>query len=82
MNALGPISRRTFCALAVTALATAHTAHAADTPEPGLPVAPPEAVGVDSAPLIRLSYGGMVWMALPYTVTMTGTALLAVTFLL
>ncbi len=34
------------------------------------------------APLIRLSYGGMVWMALPYTVTMTGTALLAVTFLL
>ena len=55
MNALGPISRRTFCALAVTALATAHTAHAADTPEPGLPVAPPEAVGVDSAPLIRLS---------------------------
>ena len=34
------------------------------------------------APLIRLSYGGMVWMALPYTVTMTATALLAVTFLL
>lgn len=34
------------------------------------------------APLIRLSYGGMVWMALPYTVTMTGTALLAVAFLL
>jgi len=34
------------------------------------------------APLIRLSYGGMVWMALPYTVTMTSTALLAVLFLL
>ncbi len=34
------------------------------------------------APLIRLSYGGMVWMALPYTVTMTAVALLAVTFLL
>lgn len=34
------------------------------------------------APLIRLSYGGMVWMALPYTVTMTTTALLAVAFLL
>jgi NhaB family Na+:H+ antiporter len=34
------------------------------------------------APLIRLSYGGMVWMALPYTVTMTAAALLAVTFLL
>jgi len=34
------------------------------------------------APLIRLSYGGMVWMTLPYTVTMTTTALLAVTYLL
>jgi len=34
------------------------------------------------APLIRLSYGGMVWMALPYTVTMTTVALLAVSFLL
>jgi NhaB family Na+:H+ antiporter len=34
------------------------------------------------APLIRLSYGGMVWMALPYTVTMTTSALLAVTYLL
>jgi CubicO group peptidase (beta-lactamase class C family) len=55
MNALGPICRRTFFALTVTALAAAHTAPAADTPEPGLPVAPPEAVGVDSAPLIRLS---------------------------
>ena len=55
MNALGSISRRTFCALTVTALAAAHTAHAADTPEPGLPVAAPEAVGVDSTPLIRLS---------------------------
>ena len=34
------------------------------------------------APLIRLSYGRMVWMALPYTVTMTVTGLLAVVFLL
>ena len=34
------------------------------------------------APQIRLSYGGMVWMALPYTVTMTATAMLAVVFLL
>ena len=32
------------------------------------------------APLIRLSYSRMVWMALPYTVTMTGTGLLAVIF--
>ena len=30
------------------------------------------------APLIRLSYGRMVWMAFPYTVTMTLTGLLAV----
>jgi NhaB family Na+:H+ antiporter len=34
------------------------------------------------APVIRLSYGGMVWMALPYAITMTGTALLAVAFFL
>ncbi|MGR8948736.1 MAG: sodium/proton antiporter NhaB [Gammaproteobacteria bacterium] len=34
------------------------------------------------APLIRLSYGKMVWMALPYTVTMTITGLFAVYFLL
>jgi Na+:H+ antiporter, NhaB family len=34
------------------------------------------------APLIRLSYGRMVWMALPYTVTMTVTGLLAVVYLL
>ncbi len=34
------------------------------------------------APLIRLSYGRMVWMALPYTITMTATGLLAVTYLL
>ncbi len=34
------------------------------------------------APLIRLSYGRMVWMALPYTVTMTLTGLLAVYMLL
>ena len=26
------------------------------------------------APLIRLSYGKMVWMALPYTIVMSGTA--------
>ncbi|MGD8380093.1 MAG: sodium/proton antiporter NhaB, partial [Gammaproteobacteria bacterium] len=34
------------------------------------------------APLIRLSYGRMVWMALPYTVVMSLTGLLAVIFLL
>lgn len=34
------------------------------------------------APLIRLSYGRMVWMALPYTVTLTLTGLLAVIYLL
>ncbi len=34
------------------------------------------------APLIRLSYGRMVWMALPYTVTMTLGGLLAVYVLL
>ncbi len=34
------------------------------------------------APLIRLSYGRMCWMALPYTVSMTLTGLLAVVFLL
>jgi Na+:H+ antiporter, NhaB family len=34
------------------------------------------------APLIRLSYGRMLWMALPYTVTMSSTGLLAVVFLL
>ncbi len=34
------------------------------------------------APLIRLSYGRMVWMALPYVITMTTTGLLAVIFLL
>jgi len=34
------------------------------------------------APLIRLSYGRMLWMALPYTVTMTTTGLLAVIYLL
>jgi NhaB family Na+:H+ antiporter len=34
------------------------------------------------APLIRLSYGRMLWMALPYTVTMTVTGLLAVVYLL
>ncbi|MGH8286825.1 MAG: sodium/proton antiporter NhaB, partial [Steroidobacteraceae bacterium] len=34
------------------------------------------------APLIRLSYGQMVWMALPYFVVMTVTGLLAVIFLL
>jgi NhaB family Na+:H+ antiporter len=32
------------------------------------------------APLIRLSYSRMVWMALPYTITMTSTGLLAVMF--
>ena len=34
------------------------------------------------APLIRLSYGRMVWMALPYTVMLTGAGLWAVVFLL
>jgi NhaB family Na+:H+ antiporter len=34
------------------------------------------------APLIGLSYGRMVWMALPYFVVMTGTGLLAVLYLL
>jgi Na+:H+ antiporter, NhaB family len=33
------------------------------------------------APLIRLSYARMVVMALPYTVTMTLTGLLAITYL-
>jgi NhaB family Na+:H+ antiporter len=32
------------------------------------------------APLIRLSYGRMLWMALPYTVTMTLTGLWAVAY--
>ena len=34
------------------------------------------------APLIRLSYGRMIWMALPYTVVMTLTGLWAVVYLL
>lgn len=34
------------------------------------------------APLIRLGYGRMVWMAFPYTVTMSTTGLLATMFLL
>ncbi len=34
------------------------------------------------APLIRLGYGRMVWMALPYTLAMTLTGLTAVLFLL
>jgi NhaB family Na+:H+ antiporter len=34
------------------------------------------------APLIRLSYGRMVWMALPYTLVLSGTGLAAVIFLL
>ena len=34
------------------------------------------------APLIRLSYGRMMWMALPYTVTMTLTGLWAVAYLI
>ncbi len=34
------------------------------------------------APLIRLSYGRMVWMALPYTITMSLTGLWAVFYLL
>ncbi len=34
------------------------------------------------APLIRLSYGRMIWMALPYTVVLTMTGLLATIYLL
>lgn len=34
------------------------------------------------APLIRLSYGRMVWMALPYTIVMTGLGYLCVYYLL
>ena len=34
------------------------------------------------APLIRLSYGKMVWMALPYTLTMSTAGLLSVIYLL
>ena len=34
------------------------------------------------APLIRLSYGTMVWMALPYTIAMSVTGLLAVMYAL
>ncbi len=34
------------------------------------------------APLIRLSYGRMVWMALPYAIVLSVTGLLAVVFLL
>ena len=34
------------------------------------------------APLIRLSYGRMVWMALPYSITLSISGLLAVLFLL
>jgi len=34
------------------------------------------------APLIRLSYGRMVWMALPYTIVMSIVGFLAITFLL
>jgi NhaB family Na+:H+ antiporter len=34
------------------------------------------------APLIRLSYGRMIWMALPYTLSMTLTGLWAVVYLL
>ncbi|KAA0671629.1 sodium/proton antiporter, partial [Escherichia coli] len=34
------------------------------------------------APLIRLSYGRMVWMALPYTLVLTLVGLLCVEFTL
>ena len=34
------------------------------------------------APLIRLGYGRMMWMAVPYTVTMSVTGLLATIYLL
>tara|TARA_B110000211_G_scaffold161658_1_gene182802 strand:- start:967 stop:2472 length:1506 start_codon:yes stop_codon:yes gene_type:complete len=35
-----------------------------------------------AAPLIRLSYGTMVWMALPYTITMSAVGYLAVSYML
>ena len=34
------------------------------------------------APLIRLSYGRMLWMALPYTIVLSTTGLLAVVYLI
>ena len=34
------------------------------------------------APLVRLGYVRMLWMALPYTITLTATGLLAAMFLL
>jgi Na+:H+ antiporter, NhaB family len=34
------------------------------------------------APLIRLSYGRMLWMALPYTIVLSVTGLLAVAYLI
>jgi NhaB family Na+:H+ antiporter len=34
------------------------------------------------APLIRLSYGRMLWMALPYTITLSIAGLLAVVYLI
>ena len=34
------------------------------------------------APLIRLGYGRMMWMALPYTITMSTTGYFAVLYLL
>ena len=34
------------------------------------------------APLIRLGYGRMVWLALPYTISMSATGLLACMYLL
>ena len=35
-----------------------------------------------AAPLIRLSYGTMVWMALPYTITMSIVGYLAVSYMI
>jgi CubicO group peptidase (beta-lactamase class C family) len=57
MNAFGPACRRTFCVLVLASLAAVRAPHAADAPEPGLPMAAPEAVGVDSTLLVRLSEG-------------------------
>jgi NhaB family Na+:H+ antiporter len=34
------------------------------------------------APLIRLSYGRMVWMAIPYTIVLGGTGIAAVIYML
>ena len=74
----GRIHRDQFHALAVAINNRHQHPECRDTQRPGgLPVSTTSAL----APLIRLSYMRMVVMALPYTVTMTLTGLLAVTYL-